>query len=480
MRPVSLQTRTVLTLLAILLPLLTLFTTYRIIVEARTRHTQRLERVITRIDANSEALCRARRRLPRRLERQLRGLKVHVYQKDMTPVLPRTPPLPAPQREQLRALSGDEIFMHQDASLGAPPMPDFATHGYTLARIGEQQQDAGCAYMLIPWPKPHGAITRNIVAIVLPQSLFLATLLLLSGLIISVPLVRRIKRLTRDVERAHTQNTWRLEETSSYGKDELGQLANAFDAAGIEIQSKIAELEERDVALKEYISNTTHDLAIPLTVIQHRLQRIQAASRREEPAPVELVHGAMEESMYIAALIANMAAMAKLDVASAHTLTREAVDLNEVVERVVGRHEPIAEPQHIELVWSVPEHPLHTRGDSTLIERALSNLVQNAIQYNDHGGHVAIILEALDEERFCLTVLDDGPGVVEEQLARLGQRAVRGDDARNRNPGGQGFGLSIVHKVCALHDWTLAFSHASDQSETKGLQVRIQGNRIKS
>ena len=109
MRPVSLQTRTVLTLLAILLPLLTLFTTYRIIVEARTRHTQRLERVITRIDANSEALCRARRRLPRRLERQLRGLKVHVYQKDMTPVLPRTPPLPTPQREQLRALSGDEF-----------------------------------------------------------------------------------------------------------------------------------------------------------------------------------------------------------------------------------------------------------------------------------------------------------------------------------------------------------------------------------
>ena len=294
-------------------------------------------------------------------------------------------------------------------------------------------------------------------------------------MLISIPLVRRIRRLTHDVESSSTQNQWTLSNVDAYGKDELGQLAHAFNAAGHEIHNKIHDLETRDATLKEYIANTTHDLAIPLTVIQHRLRRIQRAIHDDTAIEQEWVDGAMEESLYIAALIANMAAMAKLDSGQNHITTHE-VNLSEVITRIISRHQPIAEPQRIELVWSTPEEPIIIQGDSTLIERAISNLVQNAIQYNDPGGHVAVILEHLSNHRFELSIKDDGPGVPAKQLETLGTRAARSDDARNRNPGGQGFGLSITQKVCNLHDWSITFESPTDDAGTpQGLHISLMG-----
>ena len=66
----------------------------------------------------------------------------------------------------------------------------------------------------------------------------------------------------------------------------------------------------------------------------------------------------------------------------------------------------------------MPEPPLWTVGDVTLIEQAVSNVVHNAVRYNNPGGHVAVVLEPA-HDRFRLRVFDDGPGVPDEALARL-------------------------------------------------------------
>ena len=154
---------------------------------------------------------------------------------------------------------------------------------------------------------------------------------------------------------------------------------------------------------------------------------------------------------------------------------RHPVNLNELVERAAGRHRPIAGPRGIEVNTAVPERTLLASGDVTLIEQAVSNLIHNAVRYNQPGGHVAVVLEPAGIEdgngRFRLRVFDDGPGVPEELFGRLAERSYRADDARTRSPGGQGLGLSIARQVADRHGYTMDIR----RSEAGGLEVELAG-----
>ena len=116
--------------------------------------------------------------------------------------------------------------------------------------------------------------------------------------------------------------------------------------------------------------------------------------------------------------------------------------------------------------------PLTVAADPTQLQQALANVVQNAIQYNEAGGHVAVVLEWTGgAERWRIVIRDDGPGVPAELWPRLTERLFRGDEARARRPGGMGLGLAITAQVMEAHGWTLEF----DQVEPQGLEVRILG-----
>jgi two-component system, OmpR family, sensor histidine kinase BaeS len=108
----------------------------------------------------------------------------------------------------------------------------------------------------------------------------------------------------------------------------------------------------------------------------------------------------------------------------------------------------------------------------TLIEQAVSNVIHNAVRYNHAGGHVAVVLEPIEGQRFRLTVIDDGPGVSDEDLRRLGERRYRANEARTRSPGGQGLGLSIAREVAARHGVDMQIR----RSEAGGLQVQLEGS----
>jgi signal transduction histidine kinase len=127
----------------------------------------------------------------------------------------------------------------------------------------------------------------------------------------------------------------------------------------------------------------------------------------------------------------------------------------------------------VELNHAVPEATLLASSDVTLLEQALSNLVENAVRYNSAGGHVAVVLDR-QGNRFTLTVADDGPGVPTGDLARLTERRFRGETARTRRPDGHGLGLSIVAEAVARVGGGLSFQ----PSPEGGLTAEISGNLV--
>lgn len=457
----NLRLKVILMMVAIILPMTAGFSTLRLLAERRAQQLQHVERVAARIAQRPLRRCAQD---PRRYHQRIRRLELFAYDATFTSANPLAPPFPAELKQALSQPYPPQepeeslALVHQPSSLWSPT-------GMSALKL---EGEGPCSVALLKWqapPQPNQGIWR----LVLSQSLIFLFALLTSGLAITIPLVRRIRRLTHEVKQAPQHHLQIQAERTS--KDELGDLARAFNDIGAQIQGTIAQLNQRDETLKAYISNTTHDLAIPLTVLQHRLSRQREQLQRGERIDIEQIDGALQEAHYIGSLIDNMSAAAKLEAGQAH-LKRHRFDLVELISRVATRHEPIAALKHIELNCATPPHPVYIYADSTLIEQALNNLTQNAVQYANSPGHVALVLDQLGP-RFELQVLDDGPGVSPALLPLITQRHTRGDDdARTRNPKGQGFGLSIVKAICELHDleWSI------ENMDEGGLRVTIKGD----
>jgi two-component system, OmpR family, sensor histidine kinase BaeS len=307
-------------------------------------------------------------------------------------------------------------------------------------------------------------------AVLPPTRIWLApvVVLFIAVLLAIGPIIRRIRRLTEAVQRsaaAGYEGGVAIE-----GQDEIAELARAFDAAGRAIRAELADKDRREQALRHFLGNTTHDVMIPLTVLQGHLAALRDRAAEGEPFEKAALVSAMEEAHYIASLIHNLGVVAKLDAAEP-TLQRSAVDLNALVGRVVARHRPIARQLFVSLESALPDDALVTEADVTLLEQAVSNVVYNGIRHNRASGHVAVILERAAEDSFCLRVIDDGPGIVPEDLARLVERGFRSNEARTRAPDGQGLGLHIAYRVAELHGFSLLLQ----PSEYGGLQVELAG-----
>ena len=373
------------------------------------------------------------------------GLELHAYDRELRPARPEAPPL------------GPELVAAADAD--APRM----RKNHDRAEVLIRSASAGpCAYLLIRRvmapPAPTSGPPVFLFGPIVCSLLVLAVVLILLG-----PIVRRISRL-RDEVRTAAAAGYRADITVR-GDDELADLAAAFASSSRQIVGHLADQERRERTLREFLANTTHDVMLPLTVLQGHL-----AALGQHPGDPATLRAAMQEADYIAALVHNLEVAARLD-AGEPALARDLVELAPLVLRVCQRHAPLARRRDIALAHAVPSKPIVVRGDLTLLEQAVSNLVQNAVLHNHPDGHVAVVLELDDPTRFRIVVKDDGPGLAPAELARVLARGERGDDARTRHPHGKGLGLAIARRVADAHAWTFTMRPGSDA----GLEVELRG-----
>ncbi len=383
---------------------------------------------------------------------------------------------PAPPAAGPRPPGGPvyQLFTYRaDATTAQPAAPALPTREVSTFWAGAQRgvqlrfEIGGgddCAAGLARLPPRPGQLRDQAIAVLA------ATLAMLAGVWLAVgPVIARMRRLAGDV-RQSAASMYRTPVRVD-ADDELGALASAFNEAGSTVRTHVHDVQAREETLRQFVADTTHDVAMPLTVVQGHLSNLDAAL--SAPAGVDEgargeVRAAIKELHYMASLLRNLGVATKLGAASA-PLELAPVDLNALVERVVARHAPLARASGVSLDYAVPETPLTARTDETLLEQAISNLADNAVRYNRASGHVAIVLDQVAPDGFVLTVTDDGPGVPAEDLSQLTKRWFRGSDARTRRPDGKGLGLAITSEACQRLGLTLTFSGPPEG----GLAVRI-------
>ena len=239
-----------------------------------------------------------------------------------------------------------------------------------------------------------------------------------------------------------------------------------------EMMSKIKVMDE---SRQEFVSNVSHELKTPLTSM-----KVLADSLNSMPdAPIELYQEFMsditDEIERETKIINDLLSLVKMDKKST-TLNISNVNMNELLEQILKRLQPIADKQNVKLVLE-SFRPVTAEVDEVKITLAISNLVENAIKYNriDGEGWVHVSLNA-DHQYFYLKVEDSGMGIPEEDLEHIFERFYRVDKSHSREIGGTGLGLAITRNSILVHRG--AIKAHSELGEGTTFDVRIPLNYI--
>jgi signal transduction histidine kinase len=374
--------------------------------------------------------------------------RVFAYDAGFQSRNPDNPTFPPELAQQL--VAGKDVASHRS--------PD---ERRTEVAVRMPWDDGPCALVLVrakgPPPWFSGAV--------LMPAFLVALVVILVALFAAGPIVRRVRQLTETVRTlgSNAEEPIRVE-----GNDEIAELGTAFEQSRQTIHAQLASLRTREAALRNYIANTSHDVMLPLSVLQGHLVALQQRIEAGETLDAQAVVPSIEESQYLGSLLHNLNAAARLE-ANEGLAHKDPIDLNLLVERVVDRHRPIAKRKQIALEVAVPERTIEFPGDLTLLEQALGNIVQNAIRYNRAEGHVAVILDGT-KDAWTLSVVDDGPGIAESDRGRVVEHSFRGAEARTRHPHGMGLGLHIASDVAKRHGVRLTLR----DMEGSGLTVELR------
>jgi signal transduction histidine kinase len=376
-------------------------------------------------------------------------IQLFAYDSGFQPSDPHAPSLPQDLAAKLTANAATFTFPADDG------------RGVAMV-LRTPWPDGPCAIFMARLPPRPGEFHDLLLELALVVVTVVAAVWFAGG-----PVLARMRRLRDAVGRS--ADTRYETPVPVDGGGELADLARAFNDAGARIRRHIGDVETRERSLREFVANTTHDVAMPLTVLQGHLAELE---RRATPGSEDqtAVAAAVREAHYLSSLVRNLGAATRLD-ARDGAIDRRPVDMNALVERVVLRHQPVARASGVILDFAVPERALTLSTDITLLEQAVGNLVDNAVRYNRNGGHVAVVLDTPSAAAFTVTVSDDGPGVAPEDLERITERRFRSEAARTRRPDGQGIGLAIVSEVATRLGYELAFR----QNAPNGLISLISG-----
>ena len=225
---------------------------------------------------------------------------------------------------------------------------------------------------------------------------------------------------------------------------ELTTLANAFNEL-------LDRLEAAHASQHRFVADASHELRTPLAALR---AEIDIALRRER-APADYqrtLDSNRHELERLSSLVENLLALAALE-ASQPAGKKSPVDLALVCRDVAEQLSPLAAEQNVRLQLELAEN-VTVPGDVFALERAVRNLVENALRHTPAGEQIEIRAVAGNEAR--IDVIDAGVGIAPDHLPKIFERFYRVDTARNRAHGGAGLGLSIVKAIVEAHGGTVA------------------------
>lgn len=287
----------------------------------------------------------------------------------------------------------------------------------------------------------------------------IGVLMLAFSALVAYLLVQPLRKIRNDIENI----------TEGFEDDELHvntyretrQISEAFNKL-------LGRLKMVDASREEFVSNVSHELKTPLASMKVLADSLVL----QEQVPVELYQEFMED---IAKeidrendIINDLLTLVKMG-KTAPDLNIAPVNINQLLELTLKRLKPIAEKKNVEVVLE-SFRPVTAEIDEVKMTLAVSNLVENAIKYNNQGGWVHVSLNA-DHKFFYIKVADSGIGIPKEDQDHIFERFYRVDKSHSREIGGTGLGLAIARNAVIIHRGSIKVYSSPGEGTTFTVRV---------
>ena len=237
--------------------------------------------------------------------------------------------------------------------------------------------------------------------------------------------------------------------------DEIGELARQLQLSGMKIQELIKKQ-------KDLLRDVSHEVRTPLARLQIATETLQLDAGDERA-----LNQIKDEILIIDQLVQDLLHLSHFDRPSkSHQI--ENFKVNTLVDEFIERSKILASIKNLSITSSSTNtNNVDVKGNKFLLDRALDNLMSNAIRHSPNNSEIEIKTE-IDNENCYVSISDQGEGVIEESLEKIFEPFYRLDTSRNRETGGFGLGLSLVKQIVELHKGSVnAFNHPN------GLLVKL-------
>ncbi len=273
---------------------------------------------------------------------------------------------------------------------------------------------------------------------------------------VSVKDINKLNTEIRSLNQGHLES---LQLKSHF--NELTKLTDSFNV----LLNKMQVLED---SRQEFVSNVSHELKTPITSMKVLADSLLMQEEVPNEMYREFMSDIVEEIDRENKIITDLLTLVKMDKKAAG-LNVEPVNINALLELLLKRIKPLAAKRNIEVIFESFREVIG-EVDEVKLSLAFSNLIENAVKYNEDGGSVHVSLNA-DHKFFYVKVQDNGVGIPEECQSQVFERFYRVDKARSRETGGTGLGLAITRNAILMHKGAIKLY--SEPGEGTTFTVRI-------
>ena len=237
----------------------------------------------------------------------------------------------------------------------------------------------------------------------------------------------------------------------------------------------LSDLYEAEIARRDFFINASHELRTPLASISAAAETLEVVSKAKDSERFRAIIHSEAERM--SQLVEEMLALARLESGLTEP-EMEVVGMESLLEDAVDSIRPQAEREGLSLRYAGRNGGPETMivADPELVERAVLNLLHNAVKFTDHGGSIEVLSETGDDSdpapMVWIRVRDTGIGIEPAEQSRIFQRFYRIDRAR-QSGGGTGLGLAVVRHIAEVHGGAVSLQSAPGEGSTFGFSVPL-------
>lgn len=245
--------------------------------------------------------------------------------------------------------------------------------------------------------------------------------------------------------------------------DEIGRLNDSFNNMAEKIEEQILSIRKTAEANEQMTANLAHEIRTPLTAIQGYAEYIRMADLSLDEKEKSLSY-IISESKRLLKISERMLELYSLEY---NSIELKPVSIKKVLEQVELSTRVLRDDKDISLeVNDISDAIIN--GDNILLESLFINLIDNAIKACEKGGSI-VVYSHVDKENLVVHVVDDGCGIKDEDIGKIGEAFYRPNKSRSRSDGGAGLGVALSNRIVELHKGKLNFI-----SSTKGTEVIVQ------